>query len=126
MALHLSPLRVTFQSQPSTKGFEYLSAGMPVLATDTVENRKVIGPENGVLFQDTADRFHTVLKTFYGQRGTYDSGRIWANSVYHSWEHIINADLECYLEVVMCAEPTHRARDRGSLSDDFSVSRTRL
>ena len=51
------PITSYYNHQPATKMFEYLFAGMPVVATGTAENRVIINPSNGVLIEDSADGF---------------------------------------------------------------------
>jgi len=57
------PLTDYYDCQLVTKTFEYLLSGMPVVATNTSENRAVIQSKNGVLVGETADDFYAGLKT---------------------------------------------------------------
>ena len=47
------PITPEYDPQPPTKTLEYLACGLPVVATDTIGNRKYITPNwNGLLVQD--------------------------------------------------------------------------
>ncbi|GAG65104.1 unnamed protein product, partial [marine sediment metagenome] len=80
------PLTKYYDVQPPTKTFEYLLAGMPVIATYTAENRKIINPGNGVLVGDTVEDFYSGLVGIYENRRSFDSKRIRASSKDCSWE----------------------------------------
>jgi glycosyltransferase involved in cell wall biosynthesis len=83
------PITDFYHIQPVTKVFEYLLAGMPVVATDTLENRKVIDTSNGVLIRDSAEGFHQGLRSLYEKRATLDPELIRKASVRYSWEQIV-------------------------------------
>src|SRR5690606_31743303 len=51
------PLTSYYDHQPPTKTYEYILSGMPVVATETSENVKLINSVNGVLCKDTPDSF---------------------------------------------------------------------
>jgi glycosyltransferase involved in cell wall biosynthesis len=92
------PITEYYQFQPVTKVFEYLLAGMPVVATDTLENRKVIDRTNGVLIQDTAEGFYRGLRDLYEARARFDPEMIRKDSARYSWEQIISRTLRPLLE----------------------------
>jgi len=83
------PITDYFDVQPPTKTFEYLLSGMPVIATDTQENRAVIHRENGILINDTSDDFYQGLVHIYTNRETYDSNGIRFNSMQYTWPKIV-------------------------------------
>jgi glycosyltransferase involved in cell wall biosynthesis len=91
------PMTHYYDCQPVTKTFEYLLSGMPVLATDTSENRAVIKHETGILVGDTAGDFYHGLKTMYKNRHLFDSEKIWKSVSDFTWEKIINKNLAPYL-----------------------------
>ena len=62
------PVTPYYNVQPPTKTFEYLCSGLVVIATNTIENSKVINTENGTLIEDTSKGFHQGLKTIYNNR----------------------------------------------------------
>lgn len=55
------PITSYFDNQPVTKTFEYLLSGLPVIATATHENKKIINPSNGILIDDSAEDFAAAL-----------------------------------------------------------------
>ena len=82
------PMTPYYDCQPSTKLFEYLLAGMPVLATATSANADTIRPDNGILHQDTAEGFCHALRQFSASCASFDSRALKASSMQYSWEHI--------------------------------------
>lgn len=92
------PMLKKYDAQPATKTFEYLLAGMPVIATATKENQKVIDESNGVLIDDTAEGFRDGLKTLLSRIASLDSAKIKADSSKYSWQNIIHGNLRQYLE----------------------------
>ncbi len=91
------PMEDHFQSQPPTKVFEYLLSGMPVIATGTRENERVIAEANGVLHDDTPEGFCNAIKKVYERRSRYSSDEIRKDASKYSWETIIHKNLEPYL-----------------------------
>lgn len=92
------PIVVYQQPQPYTKTFEYLLAGMPVLATANATNLKVINSANGVLVTDSSEGVYTGLKKMVGQLHNYDSERIKEESGMYTWAAIITENLRPFLE----------------------------
>lgn len=92
------PLRPWYQCQPVTKVFEYLLAGMPVIATATRENARVIHPGNGVLIEDSVEGFVTGLREVLEHRSRYESDRIKDEQRGSRWEAIVEHDLKPSLE----------------------------
>ncbi|MCC6395842.1 MAG: glycosyltransferase family 4 protein [Bacteroidetes bacterium] len=82
------PMTPYYDCQPSTKVFEYLLAGMPVLATATRANSETIRSENGILHGDTAEGFRHALHQLSEHRGEFDSRAIKTSSMQHSWQYI--------------------------------------
>ena len=78
-----------FNVQPPTKTFEYLLSGMPVLATNTLENKLVINRYNGVLIDDNAEAFYQGLIQLYQNRNRYNSDGIKNNSSRWEWINIV-------------------------------------
>jgi glycosyltransferase involved in cell wall biosynthesis len=99
------PLTPYYQFQPVTKTFEYLLAGMAVIATDTQENRKVVNESNGVLIADTAEGFLDGLRSVAARRHTYDAGRIRECSASFRWDRIMRSNLLPYLAGVETGVP---------------------
>ena len=78
-----------YDCQPSTKVFEYLLAGMLVIATSTSENACVINDDNGVLTEDSVEGFSQGLDAIADKLSGYDSKTIAASSERYSWEEIV-------------------------------------
>ena len=94
------PLTDYYDCQPVTKNFEYLLSGMPVIATHTSENRKVINQDNGVLIGDSAENFYVGLETIFIKRHLFCSEKIRNKSVKYSWKNIVQNNLIIYLKKV--------------------------
>jgi glycosyltransferase involved in cell wall biosynthesis len=92
------PLSDYFRSQPVTKVYEYLLAGMPVVATENPQVLSVLDARNGVLHDDTAEGFAGALRTLWDRRGSYESARIAGDAGQYSWEAIVHTNLGPYLE----------------------------
>ena len=85
------PINEYFNYQPPTKTFEYLLSGMPCIATDTFENRKIINEENGVLIKDSMEGFKNGILKIIDTK--YDSESIRSNQLNNTWEYIVNEKL---------------------------------
>lgn len=94
-----------FEVQPATKTFEYLLSGMPVIATDTLENKQVIHSKNGVLINDTAQDFYEGLVQIYTTKKQFDSDTIRSDSNQYRWCKIVN-DLNTLLQSLIKIETT--------------------
>lgn len=91
------PICDMYDCQPVTKTFEYLFAGMPVIATATTENRKVVTRFNGVLIPDTPEGFYRGLKEVYARRHEFDSEVVRRSCPESLWDRIVNLDLVPYI-----------------------------
>lgn len=91
------PITSYYDIQPATKTFEYLFAGLPVLATKTSENKCIINKINGVTTGDSPEEFYHCLVGMYQERTNYDSDKIRATVQSHSWEKITTT-LSQYIE----------------------------
>jgi len=91
------PLTDYYDCQPVTKTYEYLLSGMPVIATNTSENRSVINLENGVLIGETVEEFTAALEEVFEKRYLFDSEKIRNEVVEHAWEKIIRKNYRVYL-----------------------------
>jgi glycosyltransferase involved in cell wall biosynthesis len=70
------PVIKDYDCQPATKTVEYMMSGMPVIATRTLENRKVINDWNGVLIDDNPNSFKDGLLRIISAKDSFDSHRI--------------------------------------------------
>jgi glycosyltransferase involved in cell wall biosynthesis len=94
------PILKCYNFQPPTKTFELLAAGMPVIATNTFENRRLINKKNGVLIADTAEGIYHGLKKIIKYNG-YDSYSIRQSIEEYTWNHIMNQNLKIYFRDVI-------------------------
>ena len=92
------PMTKYYDVQPPTKTFEYLLSGMAVIATGTLENKKVIDSRNGVLINDSVESFSEGLEVFASTRHTFDSRVIRDSGRAYCWPDIIRHTLVPYLE----------------------------
>ncbi len=94
------PITSYFDVQPPTKTFEYLLSGMPVIATTTQENSKIITEDNGILIQDNPESFYESLKLLFAKRNMFNSKKIQHESAKkYSWEKIVNNLSEYILQL---------------------------
>ena len=70
---------------------------MPVIATNTFENRQIVNEKNGVLIQDITEDFCRGLEHIYNQRKTYNSSNIRKSVEQYTWNNIVNNTLKPYL-----------------------------
>jgi glycosyltransferase involved in cell wall biosynthesis len=108
------PLKKHYDCQPATKVFEYLLAGMAVIATRTLENARVVNDNNGVLTADNAEAFCGGLEDLWMRLGTFDSSHIRAESAGYAWDRIVGDILRPALFRVL-------ARERGVASQAPTV-----
>lgn len=90
------PISKAYNLQPPTKTFEYLSAGMAVIATKTQENLKVINNKYGVLIEDTPLSFCQGLGKLISNRDNYNSDLIRGSVVNNNWELIVK---KCFISL---------------------------
>lgn len=85
------PLTDYYDCQPPTKTFEYLLNTMIVLATPTLENRKVINDTNGILMEDDSPfAFAYALEQLSRKKEQFDMKKIHTSSQQYSWRNVVN------------------------------------
>lgn len=94
------PLTPYYDVQPPTKTFDYLLSGMPVIATATSENKKVINNKNGVLIDDTAESFAIGLQELLEIWCKFSSRDIMDDAQQYHWKYIVENFNNCLDEVV--------------------------
>ena len=96
------PMTPYYDMQPVTKTYEFLLAGLPLIATRTTQNLKQVNAANGVLIDDTAESFSKGLEEFVAINsvGGFDCDQIRESSLKHSWEKLISEQYLPYLEAV--------------------------
>jgi len=87
------PVTDYYHHQPATKTFEYNLSGLFTIATNTFENKKVIGPVNGVLCDDTPESFAKALEYFYMNRTKFNENSIRESLSSYHWEKIVKFNL---------------------------------
>ena len=102
------PIVDYYDCQPVTKTFEYLLSGMPVIATRTSENIKVINSQNGVLVGDTVEDFYLGLKTIFKKRYLFDSEKIKSGSIDYTWSNIVIKYLKNILKAPAIENPSDK------------------
>lgn len=85
------PMFSYYDHQTPTKTFEYLISGLPVIATGTYENRKIIEPWSGVIIEDNADAFCEGVAQLQRQKKEFCSDRIRTEYAKHTWEKAVNS-----------------------------------
>lgn len=91
------PMTKYFEYQPPTKTFEYLMAGIPVIATNTYENRQIINRSNGILINDKPEDFADAISQLYKSLNTFDEKIIRDSIKGNEWSHIIHEMKEVLL-----------------------------
>ena len=83
------PITSYFEFQPPTKTFEYLMAGMPVIATRTYENMQIVNQLNGVLIKDTPESFAKGIEHIYNLYSNFDENAIRKSVESYEWSKIV-------------------------------------
>lgn len=83
------PMTSYFDFQPATKTFEYLMAGMPVIATKTYSNKEIIKKENGILIDDDPVSFAEGINHMYKHLESFDKEKIIESVEKYEWRLII-------------------------------------
>ena len=78
-----------YEYQPSTKTFEYLNSGLPVIGTSTFENKKVIGEHAGVLIEDNSKSFLEGIHKMYAKKDSFSSTQIKNIFPESTWEWVV-------------------------------------
>lgn len=90
------PITRHYTMQPPTKTYEYLGAGMPVLATNTIANQSLICQSNGILIEDTPFAFSQGLRQLVNNFSLYKSNTIKETIEPYQWGNICS-ELAIYL-----------------------------
>lgn len=90
-----------YQNQPSTKLYEYMLAGMPVIATNTLENRKEITKFSGIICEDNSESFSKALDLIYQNRMNYNSSQIKNLQMKSTWKNIVQKNVEPFFKKII-------------------------
>jgi glycosyltransferase involved in cell wall biosynthesis len=83
------PLVSYYDVQPVTKTLEYISCGMAVIGTDTLEQRNVIKNSNGILCKDNYRSFSNGLIELNSKFDMYESEGIKGSVSIPSWNDVV-------------------------------------
>ena len=83
------PITSYFEFQPPTKTYEYLMAGMPVIATQTYENKQVVSQKNGVLIKDTPESFAEAITILYNNINSFNEKIVRKSVENYQWSEIV-------------------------------------
>lgn len=91
------PIVSHYENQPPTKTYEYLLSGLPVIATRTKENAKILAASCGELIEDSAESFSMGLERLVSNFSSYKDRDI--RSIYKDnlWKNIINNNLKPFI-----------------------------
>jgi glycosyltransferase involved in cell wall biosynthesis len=95
------PLTNYYDNQPATKLFEYLLAGMPVLATNTSENKLIVNNGNGVLVDDNPVAFSEGLEALLNMIDQFDQTKIRNSVQKYQWNNIVREHLKPLLSDIL-------------------------
>jgi glycosyltransferase involved in cell wall biosynthesis len=95
------PITPYYEYQPATKTFEYLMAGMPVIATKTYENKQVVNQLNGVLISDDAKSFADGIAHIYNCVSSFNENEIRQSVEKYEWVKIVQTMKETILPTLI-------------------------
>jgi len=98
------PITPYYDDQPPTKTYEYLLAGLPVIATATAANRAVVNRGNGVLIGDSAADVCRGLSEFVRHRTEFDSDATRSSIKGYAWPEIMRDNVRPFIEGVRNGE----------------------
>ena len=86
------PITDYYNAQPVTKVFDFVLAGLPVIATKTDENLKIVNDDNGILIDDNETDFYQGLEHFFKQKNKFkDIKKIKHTLKKYEWKNITNS-----------------------------------
>ncbi|BDD07998.1 hypothetical protein FUAX_04300 [Fulvitalea axinellae] len=92
------PKMAYFENQPPTKTFEYILSGLPVIATSTVENQKIVSNSNGVLVEDSKVAFSEGLLALWKIREKFSTEEVVKSCEFATYENIVNNNFAPFLK----------------------------
>lgn len=94
------PITKGYNFQPTSKFYEYVFAGMPVIATNTYENKLAMTSLAGVLIEDNPTDIARGLEDVLKNKEDYNSNRMKEKYKNSTWENIVKQHLEPYIEEI--------------------------
>lgn len=92
------PQKKYYDMQPATKLYEYLLAGMPVIATRTYSNQLEVKEFSGILCNDNAISFCEAILELNNKHCNFNSALIQEYYAGSSWQDIVKNRLEIFFE----------------------------
>lgn len=114
------PINEVFDVQPPTKTYEYLLAGMPVVATATMENKAVMTANMGVLIDDTPECFAEGLATVYHRLPEYTPDVIQEAARVFAWSSVVQDNMMPYLRSTLPRSGRRNTFNEGEVEDRHS------
>ena len=102
------PLTPYYDMQPVTKTYEFLLAGLPIIATRTTQNQRLVSDANGVLIEDTPESFAQGLEEIKSRLSGLNPFSIQEASLHHSWENVIHSQYLPYIESLVRSDVGRR------------------
>lgn len=101
VGLSFVPIVDYFDIQPPTKTFEYAQSGIITIATPTIENKKIITKDNGILLKDdTVQSLAESLEDYWLKRFNYNEYAVRNSLSDYSWNNITEKFLLPILEKI--------------------------
>jgi glycosyltransferase involved in cell wall biosynthesis len=94
------PITKYYNIQPPTKTFEYIAAGLYVIATSTYENCRIINDSNGILINDTVEGFSSALTQLLLSK-EIDQKMIQSSIKEYTWDKIVKYNLIPYFKSIL-------------------------
>lgn len=85
------PIYPYYEYQTPTKTFEYLISGLPVIATGTYENKKILKDWSGVVIEDNPEAFCEGVALLQEKKKNFNSERIRTEYAKHTWDNAVNS-----------------------------------
>ncbi len=95
------PQTYGYDCQPVTKLYESLLAGMPVIATNTFENRTSLSVNCGVIIEDNPESFAKGISLMISHKNLYNSHIIKSKYISFEWQNIVKNILEPYFDFIL-------------------------
>ena len=94
------PLKSYYQHQPPTKTFEYLISGLPIIATSTQANKKIVTPDVCELIRDNSNSFYMGLVRMEKRMKNFSAEKIMIQYKKHTWNNIVKNNFVPLVELI--------------------------
>ena len=110
-----------FEHQTPTKTFEYLLAGLPVIATATAANAMLVNECNGLLIADTREDLYRGICYFASNPRKFDSDLIRTSVANYSWSGIMRNCVLPYIQETAAEASRSRLSARSGVSSETGI-----